>query len=55
MNENLEPPDPIEAACTECGEEENIDHVDGPIWKCLLCDDNFSDGSDDDESNFHEH
>jgi len=48
----LEPVEPIEVECTECGEEENITHIDGALWKCLICDDTFSDGSDSCESDF---
>lgn len=43
---NLEPEDPIYVACTECGEEECIEHVNDAIWLCLICNDTFSDGSD---------
>jgi len=48
----LEPPDQIEVVCTECGEEEQVEHIDGAQWKCLVCDDTFSDGSDSDGSEF---
>ena len=44
----LEPDDPMEVKCTECDEEEKIEHIDGAIWRCLICDDTFSDGSDSD-------
>lgn len=50
----LEPPDPIEVSCWVCGEEENIEHIDGPQWKCHICDDTFSDGSDLDDSDSHD-
>lgn len=50
----LEPPDQIKAACTECGEDEQIEHIDGAQWRCILCDDTFSDGSDLDDSDFHD-
>lgn len=43
----LEPPDPIEVACTECGEEERIEQINDDQWKCLVCGDTFSDNSDD--------
>ena len=42
----LEPPDPVEVKCTECGEEENIKHDVGARWFCLACEDTFSDNSD---------
>ena len=48
----LEPPDLVEVECTECGEIEQIEHVDGALWKCLACNDTFSDGSDSDGSEF---
>ena len=41
----LEPDDPIEPVCPDCGEEENIEHVEGDMWKCLVCKDTFDDGS----------
>lgn len=43
---NLEPDDTIEVQCTECEEEDQIEHVEGALWNCLVCKDTFSDGSD---------
>lgn len=48
----LEPEDPIEANCYECGEEYDVEHIDGPVWKCLVCGETFSDGTDSDGSEF---
>lgn len=45
MMSHLEPNDPIEAVCTECGEEENITHIEEDIWTCNICKDTFSDRS----------
>ena len=42
----LEPEDPIEVKCTECGEEEQIEHINESIWECLVCKETFSDGTD---------
>ena len=44
----LEPEDPIEASCPDCGEEEDIEHIDGSLWNCLICKETFGDGSDSD-------
>lgn len=43
----LEPDDPIEVKCTECGEEEAIEHINESIWECFSCGNAFSDGTDD--------
>ena len=43
----LEPEEPIEAKCTECGEVEKIEHLNGAEWKCLHCGETFNDISDD--------
>lgn len=40
---HLEPPDPIETSCPDCGEEDQIEHVDGAQWFCLVCKYTFSD------------
>lgn len=45
----LEPPDPIEVKCTECGEEEDIGHICESLWKCNVCNETFSDGLDKDD------
>lgn len=50
---HLEPDDPINVSCIECGEEEKVDHIDGALWKCLVCDDTFSDGSDSGGSEYY--
>lgn len=41
-----EPGEPIEVKCTECGEYEKIGHIEGSLWKCLVCDETFIDGLD---------
>lgn len=42
----LEPPEPIEVECTECGEVEEIFHIIDAEWFCHICNDSFSDGTD---------
>jgi len=42
----LEPDDPIEVKCPDCGEEESIYHVGDSVWMCNECKDTFSDGSE---------
>lgn len=49
----LEPDDPIEPACSECGEEEAVQHDQDAMWICFACGANFSDGTDNDDSQFH--
>ncbi len=43
-----EPPDPVQVKCPDCGEEQNIEHVGGSLWRCLDCDETFGDGRDSD-------
>jgi len=37
----LDPPEPEEVECPDCGEEENLKHFHTNIWICLICGDYF--------------
>jgi len=39
----LDPPEPIDVECPDCGEQERVIQVDGDTWRCLICKDTFND------------